>query len=169
MKKEWIVVFIFIVLALLLGYFIFSDQEILDQKVLEPTVVEESFSSPDLDTKEKNDTVEIKQESNISKNSIKNIDFSDLEIPQVKPDLLSKEVLKVPSSQDQTVQLMKEYQELKKFEKKKNNLQINDKPSEEEWKVDYSVGLEEGSIEQVKEGNLKADMLNANIGFQKSF
>lgn len=63
--------------------------------------------------------------------------------------------------------LMQEQNKLEAHEHEKQ-MQVDKKNSE--WEVDYEVGLEDGSLERLKnERSLKADMLNGKVGFIKSF
>ncbi|MFT5660029.1 MAG: hypothetical protein ACI9TV_000663 [Sulfurimonas sp.] len=62
-------------------------------------------------------------------------------------------------------QIMEEHKKITTYGKEKDLTK-----KEEDWKVDYGVGLEDGAVDDLKtDPTLKSDMVNGKVGFSTSF
>jgi hypothetical protein len=91
------------------------------------------------------------------------IDISHL--MKQEENVLIDEKISIPS---QTKQHLKEFKEMQLHEK---NTLLHQQTTQQskDWEVDYSISLEEGSLEKVKEGVVQTDMFNTKITFEKKF
>ena len=181
LKKNRILLFI-IFLLVFVSVIFFTNKLDKAETVKKKVKVETKTLEPKVITRT---VIEVKREEELEKEEVKEEvkEKSKIENEIRQKNLAEHYLLKTPHSEDkidfigesnsidyekstlEIEHIMKEPKKITAYGPTKYAIE-----KEEDWKVDYGVGLEDGAVENLKNNRtLKSDMLNVKVGLSTSF